>query len=36
MQFGDCILEEMSEIKVLEEENTLIQIFKRLVEKDSG
>jgi len=36
MQFGDCILEEMSEMKVLEEESTLTQILKRLVEKDSG
>lgn len=36
MQFGDFILEEMSETNVLEEENTLTQILKRLVEKDSG
>lgn len=36
IQFNDCILEEVIEAKEFEKENTLTQIFKRLVEKDSS
>lgn len=35
-QFGDYILEEMTEKIKLEEENTLTQILKKLAERDSG
>lgn len=36
MQFGDYILEEKTETKELEEEDTLTQLLKKLVERDSG